>query len=726
MQKKMNKLVPAMLIAAACSATSAQVVDFVFPASGATGLTTDTFTDPTTGLSLTIDNPRDNVIFGDNTFGYTLGGLFIDGGFAPTVDWTFSEAVRLVEYELGNQDNLDLFTLTQGTAVSADNTTIPVSTFPFTETTRTFAGGAPIALTTSNHDGGGYSFARVRVEIVQPAPAYAVDGFGGTDLYRIDLAQGTETLVGNVGQTVLGMTFDASGSRLFGYTNSGDLLRINPATGSTVTVGNSGLVGEFGFGLAFHNGRLYGASEASENFYEINPNTGSVNLIGNLGQSVAGLASIGTRLYGIADTPDNNLVLINTATGVAATVGPLGFSGSYLGASADSSGRMWGVNSNGETYRINLGTGAGTQIADLANGYTAMAINAGPSLIGDDYIADLYINNSLFTSNNDTALVGPDADGTWSNAASLPYDLEANTINVESSFSSGSWTTGIQFEFRDLDFDVPGQKIVGVNILRATGNGWDQIDLSDISFTGNSVFIDASEIAGIVPALDQGITVRVIPGPAVNFIGDDYIANYYYNAALRQTRNDTALVGPDAIGNFEGHTTYDIEPDNTLSINCVFAGGTWQPGQMWEFLDLELNDPSQVITGATVISATGAGWSNIDDSDLSFTADSLLIDAVDIVGITTALNQSVKIRFITGPAGPACPGDIADDFGNPGGDGMVSFGDFLALLGLIGPCPGGTPGCVGDIADDFGNPGGDGMVSFGDFLALLGLIGPCP
>ncbi len=74
-----------------------------------------------------------------------------------------------------------------------------------------------------------------------------------------------------------------------------------------------------------------------------------------------------------------------------------------------------------------------------------------------------------------------------------------------------------------------------------------------------------------------------------------------------------------------------------------------------------------------------------------------------------------------------CPGDIADDFGTIGADGMVSFGDFLALLGLIGPCPGGTPGCVGDIADDFGTlNGGDGMVSFGDFLALLGLIGPCP
>lgn len=88
-----------------------------------------------------------------------------------------------------------------------------------------------------------------------------------------------------------------------------------------------------------------------------------------------------------------------------------------------------------------------------------------------------------------------------------------------------------------------------------------------------------------------------------------------------------------------------------------------------------------------------------------------------ITGIAVAISDTA----------PPCPGDIADDFGTPGADGMVSFGDFLTLLGLVGPCPGGIPGCDGDIADDFGTVGNeDGQVSFGDFLALLGLVGPCP
>ena len=94
------------------------------------------------------------------------------------------------------------------------------------------------------------------------------------------------------------------------------------------------------------------------------------------------------------------------------------------------------------------------------------------------------------------------------------------------------------------------------------------------------------------------------------------------------------------------------------------------------------------------------------------------------VGSTSTLIVDDVVIDVAGISVP-CIGDIADDFGTLGSDDQVSFGDFLALLGLIGPCPGGTPGCTGDIADDFGTIGGDGQVSFGDFLALLGLIGPC-
>ena len=131
--------------------------------------------------------------------------------------------------------------------------------------------------------------------------------------------------------------------------------------------------------------------------------------------------------------------------------------------------------------------------------------------------------------------------------------------------------------------------------------------------------------------------------------------------------------------------------------------------KLFEFVvTTEASAQGQSITYTPALASTGG----VVVYPSSTAAANVVAPVQSFAGITTAVVS-------------ACTGDFADDFGTIGSDGQVSFGDFLALLGLIGPCPGGT-GCVGDIADDFGTLGADGQVSFGDFLALLGLIGPCP
>ncbi len=142
---------------------------------------------------------------------------------------------------------------------------------------------------------------------------------------------------------------------------------------------------------------------------------------------------------------------------------------------------------------------------------------------------------------------------------------------------------------------------------------------------------------------------------------------------------------------------------------------------------------TQIFSDAGVLSSTwvlnladaGSMLDNAPNAIIRFTIDGAIDDDND-----RGNNRFDNIQLIgTEGMGSACIGDIADDFGNLGEDGMVSFGDFLALLGLLGPCGPATfnPDCIGDIADDFGNLGAaDGAVSFGDFLALLGLLGPCP
>ncbi len=165
-----------------------------------------------------------------------------------------------------------------------------------------------------------------------------------------------------------------------------------------------------------------------------------------------------------------------------------------------------------------------------------------------------------------------------------------------------------------------------------------------------------------------------------------------------------------------------------LTLDVTINSETWTGGDGFA---LELEEPVPV----TMIFVK---LTNIDGDLLLALYEGMMDGAVYTVshnalaaGPQTVMQESpalFELEILTTQFG-LCPGDIADDLGNLGGDAMVSFGDFLAMLGLIGPCPGPTPvppGCVGDIADDFGNIGGDAMVSFGDFLALLGLIGPCP
>ncbi len=142
------------------------------------------------------------------------------------------------------------------------------------------------------------------------------------------------------------------------------------------------------------------------------------------------------------------------------------------------------------------------------------------------------------------------------------------------------------------------------------------------------------------------------------------------------------------------------------------------------------NDDNCIDTGSAYLFdvTTGAQLAKLLRSGVGCTQElgySITIDS-GVIAVGASVNLASNPVYVFDLNSSPCPGDIADDFGTLGADGMVGFGDFLALLGLVGPCPGGVPGCDGDIADDFGTLGSDGMVSFGDFLALLGLVGPCP
>jgi len=415
-----------------------------------------------------------------------------------------------------------------------------------------------------------------------------------------------------------------------------------------------------------------------------------------------------------------------------------GAGGDWFGHSVSISGEMAVIgaaldddngNSSGSAFIFEKVGGVWTQQTKLLASDGAANDRFGDcvSISGETAVVGAFGNAS-----SGSAFVFEKVGGVWAEQAKLLADDGAADDRFGDCVSI-SGDTAVIGAWRD---DDNGTDSGSAFIFEKVGGVWtQQTKLLASDGAANDRFGESVSISGdtaVIGALgdnDNGAAsgsayVFGVPTPAPSLIGDDYIADVLVNGGVFLSNNDTALLGPDAIGNWFAQVGYDVEAD-TITVSSLGDGVSWLEGLAFDFLDLDFLPAGSQIVGAIVTNAAGAGWDQIDNSHVSFTANSVTIDASEIGGAAVALDQTVTVQLISGPVA-TCPGDIADDFGTIGADGIVSFGDFLALLGLVGPCPGGTPGCTGDIADDFGTLGADGMVSFGDFLALLGLVGPCP
>jgi hypothetical protein len=166
-----------------------------------------------------------------------------------------------------------------------------------------------------------------------------------------------------------------------------------------------------------------------------------------------------------------------------------------------------------------------TKKIELAAALALMLVSAqsSASLLGDTFSAELLELGSNLGGPNEH-VVGAGPEGNW--FSQIQYDLSASSITVNSisTLVDAEWVGGLAFSFFDLDnFANPLSTITGVSVVGGSGGGWSLIDDTDVSFTANSVLIDASEIGGVSVALDQSVTVSLtfrdgssapVPAPA--------------------------------------------------------------------------------------------------------------------------------------------------------------------------------------------------------------------
>ena len=170
------------------------------------------------------------------------------------------------------------------------------------------------------------------------APILWVSDFAGR-LGTVDATTGAVTVIGTMGTVMTDIAFDTN-QDLYGV--SGNLLHsIDPTTAVSTVIGS---LGTSVSSLTFSpSGVLYGAQGA---LFSIDKNTGAATSIGSGGfpySSSGDLAFVGGNLFlSSAASPGDNLVQLDTNSGVGTLIGAIGFSVVY-GLATDNNSDLYGV-----------------------------------------------------------------------------------------------------------------------------------------------------------------------------------------------------------------------------------------------------------------------------------------------------------------------------------------------------------------------------------------------
>ena len=233
-------------------------------------------------------------------------------------------------------------------------------------------------------------------------------------LYKIDLRTGVATPIGPTGWSAdfEGLAFSPN-QVLYAVEDSYNrLYQVDVASGSATLIGNLG-VGVSEMGLAFdHTGVLWMVAWPSSYLYRVNTTTGAATAVGSLG--VTGLDALawdGSDLYALQPS-GSSLYSIDRTTGAASLVGPLVnvSLSAQSGLTADSRGRLWGLDEDGTIFTVDKSTGEATVVSmTLASTFESLALHSFLDSDSDgmpDYWEDLYGLNK-----NDPADAGLDGDG---------------------------------------------------------------------------------------------------------------------------------------------------------------------------------------------------------------------------------------------------------------------------------------------------------------------------
>jgi hypothetical protein len=196
---------------------------------------------------------------------------------------------------------------------------------------------------------------------------FAVDN--ADNLYTVDLATASKTLVGSTGQFLEGLALSPGGV-LYGTTNTGILYSINTSTGAATLVGNTGL-GDLE-GLVFNGSTLLAVNFTSSpsTIYSLNLSTGAptalVTEASSTGLDVA-MAVLDANDVLISGNGNDTLYKVNLATGAVTNIATMADPNLIAAMSFLSNGNLYALDSTGSAFQVNPNTGALTSIGSTGS-----------------------------------------------------------------------------------------------------------------------------------------------------------------------------------------------------------------------------------------------------------------------------------------------------------------------------------------------------------------------
>lgn len=179
---------------------------------------------------------------------------------------------------------------------------------------------------------------------------------------------------------------------------TGDLVRIDTATGASTVVGTMG-TGGTGLGLAVNGMTGIAYSRNFNQLFTVNLGTAATTLVGSSGNGITALAfdPTYTTLYSVNQS-SGQLFRINPATGAVTLVGNTGIT-TPLGLSTNSAGILYGASISGGLYSINTTTGAATLLYSSvsSDGLTAISFDETDTLYGITLGSDHLVRINLLT-----------------------------------------------------------------------------------------------------------------------------------------------------------------------------------------------------------------------------------------------------------------------------------------------------------------------------------------